>query len=67
MQKTPPQPSDFSDSTRAQLEALATESAHRKWLGEIIQRWAKWIAAVAVGATIVWDALHRLVTALGPK
>ena len=65
-QKLPPLP-DFSDSTRAALEELAADSAHRKWLGEIIQRWAKWIAAVAVGVTIIWDALHRLVSALGPK
>ena len=46
---------------------MAVEAEHRKWLGEIIQRWSKWVAAAAVGVTVLWDALHRLVSALGQK
>lgn len=51
----------FSESTRQALEELAREREHRKWLAEILQRWAKWIAAISVGTTIVWDAAHKLI------
>ena len=58
---------DFSDSTRTLLEELAKEREHRKWLVDILKRWAQWIAAVSLGVTITWDALVRLIKHLGER
>lgn len=52
---------EFSDSTKALLAELAKEHEHRKWLLDILKRWAQWIAAISLGVTITWDALARLV------
>ena len=54
----------FSESTKALLDELAKERDHRKWLAEILLRWAKWIAAIAAGITVVWDAGHRILSAV---
>jgi hypothetical protein len=53
--------SGFSDSTRNALEDLAKEHAHRKWLGEILKRYAQWIAAISLGATVAWDIVARII------
>lgn len=61
-----PPPKNFSDSERDALAQIAKEHEHRKWLGAILLRWSKWIAAVALGVTVTWDALSKIIQALGP-
>ena len=51
----------FSDSERQALAQLAKEHDHRKWLSELLKRWAQWIAAVALGATVAWDVISRII------
>ena len=65
---------DFSDSERDALRELAEKRAdvlatvedrkHRQWLGELLKRWAMWIAAVVAGLGLSWDALSKIVKAL---
>lgn len=65
---------DFSDSEREALRDLAEKHAdvlasvedrkHRLWLGEIVKRWAMWVAAVVAGVGFSWDALSKIVKAL---
>ncbi len=58
---------EFSDSTKQLLEEIAKEREHRKWLADILKRWAQWIAAISLGVTVTWDALVRLVKHLGER
>ena len=51
---------DFTDTERAQLAALAKEREHRKWLAAMLKRWATFLSAVILGASVLWDALARL-------
>jgi hypothetical protein len=53
--------SGFTDSERDALQHLAKEHEHRKWLGDILKRYAQWIAAIALGATVAWDTLARII------
>ena len=56
-----PQKEQWTDSQRDALEHLAKQHEHRKWLLDILKRWATWVAAVALGVSVTWDALARLV------
>lgn len=38
-----------SDSDRMELDALLEERKHRRWLAQLVKRWALWIFAVIVG------------------
>jgi hypothetical protein len=51
----------WSDSERAALEHLAKQHEHRKWLLDIVKRWATWVAAFSLASTVTWDALLKLV------
>lgn len=53
-------PEELSD-VREQLK----ERDRRRWLGDIIKRWAQWLAAVALGVTVLWDWLHKIITHFG--
>ena len=55
-----PKKEEWSDSQRDALEHLAKQHEHRKWLLDILKRWATWVAAVSLGATVTWDALAKL-------
>jgi hypothetical protein len=51
---------EWTDSERAKLDELAAESSHRKWLADLLKRWALWIAAVVVGGRYLWDGISEL-------
>lgn len=55
---------EFTDSERAQLQALAKEREHRRWLMALLKRWATFTSAVVLGASVLWDALGRILKAL---
>jgi hypothetical protein len=59
-----PLESGFSDSERDALAEIARERSHRKWLGSLLYRWAKWLAAVTLGVKVGWDALSDMVKRL---
>ena len=58
---------EFSDSTKALLEALAKEKEHLNWLKgrrkermEYIRGWITWITAAWVLKGLLWDAFIGL-------
>ena len=61
----PPDSQPWTDSDKADLEALLKERRHRQWLADVIMRWAKWLAAVALGLTVVWDWVVKIIRQAG--
>jgi hypothetical protein len=59
------QPQDWTESDRAALDALIRERAHRKWLGDLVKRWAQWIAAAVLGYTLLWEQIVKIVKQVG--
>lgn len=57
-------PPEWTDSDRQHLQEMADERAHRKWLGDLLKRWAIWIAAIAVASRYLWDGLTSIVRSL---
>ena len=55
---------DFSEADKTVLSELAKEREHRRWLFEILKRWAQWVAAISVGGSVIWDKLHDLIKLL---
>lgn len=55
---------DFTDSERAALREAARNQEHKKWLFDLLKRWATWITAVILGAGVLWDAIGKAVKAL---
>ncbi len=55
----------LSDEELAAMRAHLKETEHKRWLGEIVKRWAQWIAAVALGVTVLWDSLGKIIKQLG--
>jgi hypothetical protein len=58
---------EFSDSTKALLDELAKEKAHRDWLSkrrkarfESIRGWITWITAALVLKGMLWESIAGL-------
>jgi hypothetical protein len=63
--KDPPNSKPWTDSDKADLESLLQERRHRKWLADSMMQWAKWVAAIALGATVVWDWIAKIIKQAG--
>jgi hypothetical protein len=66
--KPPEQKSEFSDSTRNLLDALAKEREHENWLKsrrkermEYARGWITWITAAWVLKGLLWESLATFV------
>lgn len=51
---------EFDEETKSLLRELAKERDRRKWLGELLKRWAQWITAISLAATVLQDAVGKL-------
>lgn len=51
---------EWTDSERDKLDELSRQADHRKWLADLLKRWALWIAAVVVGSRYIWDGITEL-------
>ncbi len=62
----PPDSRPWTDSDKAELDKVLKERRHRQWLADMLMRWAKWAAAVSLGATVVWDWVARIIKQASP-
>ncbi len=62
------QPPDSEEPLTAaelmKLRQMILSEQRAVWLWATVKVWATWIAAVAVGITLGWDVLKKLVAAL---
>ena len=49
----------------ASLRSLLESKKRKEWLWDTLKVWATWVAALLVGITMSWEALKKIVKALG--
>lgn len=53
-----------SDEDLVKLRELIKSEERTVWLWTTVKVWATWIAAVAVGVTVGWDVLKKIIASL---
>lgn len=52
---------DWSDSETSRLREVAEERKHKRWLADLLKRWALWITALGVGVPYLLDGAKRAI------
>jgi hypothetical protein len=55
------------DSRDRRLDDLLREREHRRWLFESAKKIAVFIAAIIVGANMLWDALGKIIKSIAER